>query len=126
MPKILLAACVLLLSAAPALAQDGAPAGGGSSVGIALPTSIHIDEALLGSVSPGCDVTQDIKRRCEGRTHCEIVVSKDLCLTRRLPGLLQPLHVGYHCRVGELPRSVTADEPNRLQLLCVSNPSRKD
>jgi hypothetical protein len=118
MSKTLLA--VLLLLTAPALAAETPPPA------INLPTTIHVDEAWLGNTSPACDVTQAIKQRCDGRTRCEIEVSKDLCPARRLPGLLQPLRVGYHCRVGEMSRSVIADEPNRLRLLCASNPSRKD
>jgi hypothetical protein len=125
MPKSL--SCLLaglLLASAPALAQEGSTASPGLI--ISLRTSIHIDDAQLGSASPGCDVSQEIKQRCEGRTHCEIVVSKDLCPTKRLPGLVQPLRISYHCRVGEMPRNLIADEPDRLRLLCASNPSRKD
>ena len=114
----------LLLAAVPALAQNSSSDGSTALPG--LPTSIHIDDAQLGSASPGCDVSQEIKQRCEGRTHCDVVVSKDLCPAKRLPGLLQPLRISYHCRVGEMPRNLIADEPNRLRLLCVSNPSRKD
>lgn len=129
MPKSL--SCLLaglLFVSLPALAQNGrsddSPASPGPVIG--LPTSIHIDDAELGSASPSCDVSQEIKQRCEGRSHCDVVVSKDLCPTKRLPGLLQPLRISYHCRVGEMPRNVIADEPDRLRLLCVSNPSRKD
>lgn len=119
---------VLLLASGPALAQSSGSDSSAALPGpiIGLPTSIHIDNAQLGSASPSCDVSQEIKQRCEGRTHCEVVVAKDLCPTKRLPGLLQPLRISYHCRVGEMPRNVIADEPDRLRLLCVSNPSRKD
>jgi|SRR5579859_5554565 len=117
----------LLLAAAPALAQSGdSSSGAPPRADIGLPTTIHVDEAWLGNSSPSCDVSLAIKRRCEGRTHCEILVGRELCPDKHLPGLLQPLRVRYHCRVGEMPRSVIADEPDRLRLLCASNPSRRD
>jgi hypothetical protein len=118
----------LMLAAVPALAQDSNSDSGAvsSDALITLPKTIHIDEALLGRDLASCDVSQPVKQRCEGRTHCEIVISKDLCPAKHLPGLLQPLQIDYHCRVGEMPRTVIADEPNRLRLVCVSNPNRKD
>jgi len=90
------------------------------------PPVIHIDSAELGGGNIRCDVTEIIRQQCERRVHCEVDVSKNLCPTRRLPGLVQPLKVNYTCRIGEIPRPVTAEEPDRLRLLCVQTHGRPD
>ena len=112
----------LVLASSGSRAQATDPANGGSDrsgmPAIGVKTTIHVQEATLGAGAIHCDVTELVRQKCDRRDHCEIEVSKNLCPEKRLPGLLYPLKVAYQCRVGEVPRTVTADEPNRLRLLC--------
>ena len=119
-----------LLSSPGSRAQEETPGADSASSAAKIeagnPPVIHIDSAELGGGTLRCDVTEIVRQQCERRAHCEIEVSKSLCPTRRLPGLVQPLKVGYTCRVGEVPRPVTAEEPDRLRLLCVPIHGRPD
>ncbi|MEI9983977.1 MAG: hypothetical protein WDN69_12670 [Aliidongia sp.] len=117
----------LVLVSSGVWAQAADPANGGSErsgmPAIGLKTTIHVQEATLGAGAVHCDVTELVRQKCDRRDHCEIEVSKSLCPEKRLPGLLYPLKVAYQCRIGEMARTVTADEPNRLRLLCAPNSS---
>jgi hypothetical protein len=112
--------CLVLVAPGSRAQQAAAPGAGSSteSIDVARPAAIHVDLAELGGGANPCDVTALVREKCEKRTTCEIQVSKNLCHDSHLPGLIQSLKVGYRCRIGEFPRTVTADEPDRLRLLC--------
>lgn len=81
-------------------------------------STIHIEDAALGSGARRCDVTEEIRRKCESRKRCEVDVERSLCPSKPLPGLLQTLAITYHCRAGAPNRLVTAEAPNPLRLVC--------
>jgi hypothetical protein len=107
---------LLLLSTA-GHAQDADPQAS-DALRYANTASIHIEGAGLGSGARRCDVTEEIRRKCESRKRCEIDVERSLCPSKPLPGLLQTLTVTYHCRAGAPDRLVTSEAPNPLRLVC--------
>jgi len=114
----------LALCSSGGLAQENVTPEGGAQ--IVRPATILIDSAELGNGANPCDVTSTIRARCEKRQTCDLVVNKDLCPYKRLPGLIQTLKISYRCRAGEILRTVTGDEPDRLRLLCAPSLVRPD
>jgi hypothetical protein len=66
-----------------------------------------------------CQVTEAVRRRCQGRSRCAIEVNDELCSTPSiLTGLIRSLSVTYLCHLGDTPLHHTTDKPYVMNLKC--------
>jgi hypothetical protein len=117
-----LAVCLVLLAAA----RGETTPDPDTAIVTARRPALHIESAALGNGPHSCDVTEIVRATCEARQSCEIEVDRNLCRTEAPRGLIQGLTIGYTCRLGELARSATAEEPHRLRLACAANRAPSD
>ncbi len=121
---------VLLLSAAfafaggLALADNANPDGGAKPKPPPPARSLSIDVVAASYGHSGayfsCEVTQAIKRRCNGLSRCTVGVDDDLCPPPGIVpgGLILTLTVQYKCSPIVTERTAHADKPFQVVIDC--------